>query len=65
MARFSKIHGSDISLSKDDTLATRDDYGILFSSSVLSKGETFSVNVKEAGEVSEDSKNDFVIQIMR
>ena len=52
MARFSKIHGSDISLSKDDTQATRKGgNSILFSNSALSKGETFSVNVNEAGEV--------------
>ena len=54
MARFSKIHGSGISLSKDDTQVTRKgvDNHILFSSSVLSKGETFSVKVLEAGQVS-------------
>ena len=52
MARFNKIHGRDISLSKDDTQATRKGgNSILFSNSVLSKGETFSVNVNEAGEV--------------
>ena len=50
MARFNKIHGCDISLSEDDTQATGKGGGnrILFSSSVLSKGETFSVNVVEA-----------------
>ena len=52
MARFSKINGSDISLSKDDMLATRKGgNSILFSNSALSKGETFSVNANEAGEV--------------
>ena len=53
MARFNNIHGCAIHLSNDDTQATRkgdDPYDncIIFSSSVLSKGETFSVNVMEA-----------------
>ena len=52
MERFNKIHGSGISLSKDDMQATRKGgNSILFSNSVLSKGETFSVNVNETGEV--------------
>ena len=47
MARFNNIHGCAIYLSNDDTQAKRKglDNVILFSNSVLSKGETFSVNV--------------------
>ena len=52
MARFNKIHGDSISLSKNDTQATgKGGNHILFSNSALSKGETFSVNVNETGEV--------------